>query len=214
MTCDFPDLYDYGGESMGAGHFCLMAHGGSEKNPVHVCAYLKNAAGWATSLTPITPGMSARVDAAQNDFYIIEKNQTEYFIIENRQQTGRDASLPDRGLVIWHIDELGSNNYEQMTSSRHYECSLEQADNRFDLEHGANAGDSEDLFGAPDAVRFANDTGPNSQWWDGSQSGLNIEDISTPGATMTFVNTRKRRTCCSRWIRARARRRAVRRRRG
>ncbi len=72
--------------------------------------------------------------------------------------------------------------------SSHYECSLAQADNRFDLEHGANAGDSDDLFGSPYAVRFANDTGPNSRWWGGSSCGLTIDQISAPGQTMTFVS--------------------------
>lgn len=79
--------------------------------------------------------MTAAIAAGQNDFYLYAKNNTEYFIIENRQQQSRDASLLDSGLAIWHIDELGSNNNEQMTADFHYECSLEQADNRFDLEH-------------------------------------------------------------------------------
>jgi M6 family metalloprotease-like protein len=186
MICDFPDLYDYGGESAGPGHFCLMGYGGPDKNPVHVGAYLKNAAGWATSLTAMTSGMNASVSAGQNDFYIYSKNQSEYFIIENRQQSGRDAALPDNGLAIWHIDEAGSNNNEQMTAVSHYECSLEQADNRFDLEHNANAGDGEDLFASPHAVSFNDGSTPNSHWWNGSASGLAISQISVSGATMTF----------------------------
>jgi M6 family metalloprotease-like protein len=186
MLCDFPDLYDYGYESRGIGNFCLMCFGGDERNPVEVCAYLKNEAGWADSVTPIISGMHASVSDVDNDFYTYAKSQTEYFIIENRQQQGRDASLPDAGLVIWHIDELGSNNYEQMTPSQHYECSLEQADNRFDLEHGANEGDNEDLFGSPYHTQFADTTDPNSRWWDGSNSGLSINQISAPGPTVTF----------------------------
>jgi hypothetical protein len=49
------------------------------------------------------------------------RNATEYFICENRQQTGRDAGLPDAGLAIWHVDELGNNRIEQMTPASHYE---------------------------------------------------------------------------------------------
>ena len=191
MICDFPDLYDYGYESLGAGNYCLMAFGGNDdRNPVQVGAYLKNEAGWTTRLTPITSGMTARITAGQNDFYIYTKNQTEYFIVENRQQQGRDASLPDAGLTIWHIDELGSNNNEQMTSGSHYECSLEQADNRFDLELRANAGDGDDLFASPYNARFADDTNPNSRWWDGSVSGLAISEISASGPVMTFSTSR------------------------
>ncbi|WP_094672617.1 M6 family metalloprotease domain-containing protein [Hydrocoleum sp. CS-953] len=188
MICDFPDLYDYGYESSGVGNYCLMCFGGNNKNPVQVCAYLKNEVGWATKVTSITPGITATLPAANNDFYVYAKNATEYFIIENRQKTGRDTFLPDAGLAIWHVDEQkNGNNEEQMTASQHYECSLEQADGRFDLEKDVNGGDSEDLFASPYKTEFSDSTTPKSQWWDGSNSSLNITQISEPGSTMTFV---------------------------
>jgi len=187
MICDFPDLYDYGGESSGVGHYCLMAAGGSGINPTQVCAYLKNQAGWADTVRNVTPGMAASVSATTNDFLIHQKNATEYFIIENRQQTGRDTALPDAGVAIWHVDENGSNNNEQMTPAQHYECSLEQADGHFDLEHRANSGDGTDLFGAPSHRQFGNATTPNSRWWDGTSSGLEIIDVSASGSSMTVT---------------------------
>ena len=82
-----------------------------------------------------------------------------------------------------------------MTPTEHYECSLEQADNRFDLEHQANRGDSEDLFGAPAGTAFGGMSGPDSKWWDGTASGLEIEEISASGTTMTF---KTREAECSR----------------
>jgi M6 family metalloprotease-like protein len=189
MICDFPDLYDYGYESAGVGNYCLMCYGGNDKNPVQVSAYLKNEAGWATKVTSITSGITATLPASNNDFYIYSKSATEYFIIENRQKAGRDAFLPDAGLAIWHIDEQGSNNNEQMTPSQHYECSLVQADNRFDLEKNRNGGDSQDLFGSPNNTQFSDSTSPNSKWWDGSDSGLKLTQISESGPTMTFATT-------------------------
>ena len=186
MICDFPDLYDYGYESCGVGHFCLMCSGGSEVNPTQVCAYLKYDAGWTSRLTSFAPGLSIDLDAGKNDFLIHKKSSQEYFIIENRAQSGRDTSLPDAGLAIWHVDENGSNNNEQMTASQHYKCSLEQADGRFDLEHKANNGDSGDLFGSPANRTFGASTTPNSRWWDGSASGLEIVDISPPGPTINI----------------------------
>ncbi|MCC2643929.1 MAG: putative secreted metalloprotease [Nitrospira sp.] len=188
MICDFPDLYDkQSNYSAGVGHYCLMCYGGNNKNPAQIGAYLKNEAGWATKATPVTPGLTATLSAAHNDFYIYTKSATEYFIVENRQKTGRDTFLPDAGLAIWHVDEQGSNNNEQMTPSQHYECSLLQADNRFDLEGNINLGDSEDLFGSPNNTQFSDTTSPDSKWWDGSNSGLKIAQISAPAATMTFV---------------------------
>ena len=186
MVCNFPDLYDYGYESTGVGNYCLMCYGGSDLNPTQVSAYLKNEAAWTSKLSTITPGMAATIAAGSNDFLIHKRsNGTEYFILENRQKTGRDSSLPDAGLAIWHVDETGSNNNQEMTLAKHYECSLEQADNRFDLEHNANAGDSDDLFAAPTKASFGGATAPSSKWWDGSSSGLEIIDISASGPSMT-----------------------------
>ena len=190
MLCDFPDLYDYGYESNGNGAYCLMAYGGTDhKNPVEICAYLKYKAGWASQVTKIAAGMTASAPAGQNSFFLyqVPNKPTEYFIIENLQKQGRDSSLPDAGLAIWHIDELGSNSLEQMTAAQHYECALEQADSQFHLEHRANYGDSNDLYAGPAAAQFTGATTPNSTWWDGSDSGLNILQISDSGPTMTFV---------------------------
>jgi len=191
MVCDFPDLYDYGYESSGVGEYSLMCYYGPENNPVHVDAYLKDVAGWTTKLTTLKPGMTATVAAGSNDFLIHRKNATEYFILENRMKSGRDAGLPDAGLAIWHVDRDGSNDFQERLPSMHYECSLEQADNRFDLELGMNAGDPDDLFGGPTAGEFGSFTAPSSRWWDGTASKLEIEHISVPGPTIT-VTTRSK----------------------
>lgn len=187
MICDYPDLYDYQSDSYGIGHYCLMCYGGNDKNPVQISAYLKNLSGWATQATPITPGLTATLVASNNDFYVYSKSATEYMIVENRQKTGRDTFLPDSGLAIWHVDETGNNSNQQMTPAMHYECSLLQADNRFDMEKKVNAGDAEDLFASPNNTQFSDGTTPSSKWWDGSNSGLNITAISASGATMTFA---------------------------
>ena len=195
MICDFPDLYDYrfdGVNSHGVGSFCLMCFGGSvdDRNPTQVNAYLKFNAGWANSVTDITAGLNASVRAGVNDFYILRKNETEYFIIENRQKVGRDLALPGSGLTIWHIDELGSNENQGMTPNSHYECSLVQADGEFDLERAerdGQLGEAKDLFHGAGNTRFGDTTNPNSRWWNGSSSGLSITNISNNAPTMTFL---------------------------
>ena len=191
MLCDFPDLYDYGDQSEGVGQYCLMCAGASynEKNPTQICAYLKYKAGWAKKVTPISSrdSLEAKIAAGENDFFLFRGHTSqEYFIIENRCQSGRDRSLPAAGLAIWHVDELGDNNNEQMTPTEHYECSLEQADNRFDLEGKVNAGDAGDLFNAQYNSSFGPATHPSNQWWDGTTSGLEILNISAAGTEMTF----------------------------
>src|SRR4029079_18672296 len=129
------------------------------KNPARIGAYLRHAAGWTTKLTNITSGAKVTLAAAKNEFAIFRKNKTQYFIIENRQQTGRDKSLPDAGLAIWKIDEAGDNSNEAMTPASHYECSLIQADGANDLEKGVNNGDTGDLFAA--GGKFTGTSTPN-----------------------------------------------------
>jgi M6 family metalloprotease-like protein len=190
MICDFPDLYDYGDQSAGVGSFCLMCNGpnADEKNPPHVNAYLKFKAGWAQSVTPISAGLAGAAVAGSNRFFIHRKGPTEYYIVENRFKTGRDKALPGSGLAIWRVDELGDNEFEQMTASKHYECSLVQADGRNDLERDpTNNGDAADLFRKGGNVRFDGTSRPNSKWWDGTASGLKIGGIGPAGTRMTFT---------------------------
>jgi M6 family metalloprotease-like protein len=188
MICDFPDLYDYGDESNGVGVYCLMCAGGSvdEKNPGHVGAYLKYRAGWADSVTPIVDDLKATAHARKNEFFLHAKNKREYFIIENRQNTGRDGVLPASGLAIWHVDELGDNENEAMTAASHYECALVQADGKFHLERDVNDGDKTDLFRAGGKTRFGDATKPSSRWWDGTPSNLDIRDIGAAGPAIKF----------------------------
>jgi M6 family metalloprotease-like protein len=188
MLCDYPDLYDYGYESSGVGGYCLMCAGNnvSEKNPIPVAAYLKRSSGWARNVTPITHGATITLEAGTNDFAIYSRGGREYFLIENRQRAGRDASLPDEGLAIWHVDEDGDNSHEQMTSGSHYELSLEQADGLFQLERQRNqVGDPGDLF-AGSLARFADNTVPDSKWWNGTSSNLTIDQVSAAGQSITF----------------------------
>ena len=188
MLCDYPDLYDYGYESSGVGGYCLMCAGNnvSERNPIPISAYLKRLSGWAGNVTTITHGATITLEAGTNDFAIYSRGGREYFLIENRRRTGRDASLPDEGLAIWHVDEEGDNSHEQMTSGSHYELSLEQADGLFQLERQRNQiGDAGDLFAGP-LARFGDSTLPDSKWWNGTSSNLRIEEVSAADQSITF----------------------------
>lgn len=188
MLCDYPDLYDYGNQSGGVGYYCLMCAGNhaNPKNPVGISAYLKRLSGWAGIVTALEHGKTVSLEASGNKMAMLAKNDAEYFLIENRQKTGRDAALPDDGLAIWHVDELGSNNEEAMTPAKHYELSLEQADGLFALEKSRDElGDANDFY-AGAAARFADDTTPASRWWDGTSSFLTLDQFTASAAAMSF----------------------------
>ena len=191
LLLGLPDLYDYGGESSGAGRHALMGSGNQlngGRTPAPLNAYFKDVSGWA-SVTDLNSSsyLEATLPSTGNVAYRFLKPGTssEYFIVENRG-TGDPwaASVPDKGVFIWHIDEtVNGNNNEQMTEAQHYEVSVEQADGDFDLENKNNSGDSSDLFDASTGP-FDDTTSPDAKWWDGANSGIYIEALDSPGATM------------------------------
>ena len=204
MLCGFPDMYDYGYDSAGgAGVFCLMNNGSSGANPVQVCAYLKRAAGWTTTIelnssSYLTASLTST--AGHADFNKIYRYANpaaptaEYFLFENRQKSGRDANIEASGIAIWHIDQSGNRDNQSLvpnTTHANYECSLIQADNLWHFQNNVNSGDSEDLYYLDNtAVGYSNTfndvSSPDAHWWSGAFSGLFAYDFSSPGETMTF----------------------------
>ncbi|MBD3347668.1 MAG: M6 family metalloprotease domain-containing protein [Candidatus Eisenbacteria bacterium] len=188
MLMGWPDLYDYDGDSSGVGTFCLMCSMGSSTNPIQPCAYMKYQAGWANISQPSGYQSDLTAPSTGNVVYKFDHPTlfSEYYLIENRQKTGRDASIPDHGLAVWHCDENGSNNWQQQTPDYHYEVTLVQADGDWDLENHRNYGDGFDLYAASLYTECSPLTYPDTDWWDGTESGYYFMDISSSGSTMTF----------------------------
>ena len=174
----WPDTYDYDNDSQSAGGFAT-----EEDLP---CAPFRMWAGWVkpTDVSNATGLFTVAADGSAFIRYNNPKKSKEYFVAEYAKKISW-RSPPDEGLLIWHIDEDGDNSWQDMTASRHYALSVEQADGAFHLEKNVPAG-SGDLFHAGDKTRFDNTTTPNSNWWDGSGSGLKLCDIGgLAGSTMT-----------------------------
>jgi M6 family metalloprotease-like protein len=208
MVCGFPDLYDYDSQESGkasiggAGAFSLMGYGGDGGNPAQVDAYLKTVAGWASVIdvgasTVLKGTLAAAPAAGYNTFYRYPRPgvPTEYFLFENRQQTGRDAGLPAAGIAVWHVDELGNRDNQNITPNPdhlNYELTLVQADDLFHFENGLNYGDPSDLYylgnaAAPYTNRLDDASSPNSRWWDGSTSGLKATGFGASAMSMPLV---------------------------
>jgi len=192
LLMKWPDLYDYGGESSGVGTFCIMSGGGHGVNPSAPNPYLRQRAGWQTPIELNEMNSPSIIHAPANTFtsyiYTHPTLSNEFFLIENVKKEGRWKNLPGSGLLIWHIDENGSNNNEQMTPSMHYMVSLEQADGLFELENGRGS-DIDDIYHADNATVFNVGSTPNSHWWDGVPSDLGIISIGAIADTMSFTYT-------------------------
>lgn len=201
LLCRFPDMYDYGKRdgdglaSSGIGHYCLMGAGNHLDfglSPAPVCAYLRDLAGWCD--TVIDLNVQGEYEAAHGRYDEVMKFRTsrpnEYFIVENRARMGLDRAGPANGLAIYHCDIFGSNELQEGTAARHYQCALLQADGRRDLEANpaaqGNQGDGTDLFGPVAGTAVSSASNPHSREWDGRESGLVISNISVPGDQITF----------------------------
>lgn len=109
----YPDFYDIdysGGQGMGA--WDLMDQGsynGGGYQPAGYTSYERWFAGWGDPIELKDQDVEVRnLKSMQNngDYYIIynDKNENEYYLLENRQKEGWDASLPMAGLLILHCD--------------------------------------------------------------------------------------------------------------
>jgi M6 family metalloprotease-like protein len=197
LLCRFPDMYDYGERdgdnalSAGIGMYCLMGAGNHldfGRSPSPVCSYLRDLAGWCDN--EIDLKTAGQQSAAHGDYNTVLKHRSskpnEYFLVENRSKMDLDRALPASGLAVYHCDILGSNELQQGTAAKHYQCALLQADGHRDLEMNVNQGDGTDLFGRIAGVALSAESSPHSREWDGRDSGLVISDISDPGQTITF----------------------------
>jgi M6 family metalloprotease-like protein len=191
-----PDLYDYGYDSEGVGRWSLMAGGSWNgtlgSSPAHPDAWCKIQMGVVTptTLTNNQNGVSFPAVETSPTVYRLGDPGTQYFLVENRQQTGYDTGLPGNGLLIWHIDEAvyGNNNqwYPGHTTSGHYMVALEQADGLWQMEHDLNRGNSGDPYpGSTNNLHFTDTSTPNSKNYASAATGVSVRNISPSRATMT-----------------------------
>lgn len=213
-----PDLYD-GNDSdsdgvagSGIGSFGLMANSwgfdNSQYYPPPMSAWSKIQLGWVTPTVISAPGTySIRQACDYPDVYMINHNfpSGEYLLIENRQQCDFDAKIEGSGgLAIFHVDDTATDNTQEgfpgqsewPSNGNHYRVALLQADGGYDLEHGLDRGDGDDLFrgggvnGIGPSGTSSGATYPNTKAYQGGtivDTGICISNISLSGPTMTFT---------------------------
>jgi immune inhibitor A len=205
MAFELPDLYDRDRDysSHGLGDWSLMAAGswngpqGLGGSPAFPDAWSRMQMGFADVMNVTTNKLNQSIESVQNSstIYRLWKyglGGSEYFLVENRQQSGYDTYLPGNGLLIYHIDDAVPDNdhewYPGHYNDGHYKVALEQADNRFDLELGVwyHIGDAGDPFpGDFDKHEFAVWTEPNSMDYSFHDTYVDILNISNSSSVMT-----------------------------
>ena len=200
-----PDLYDTDYTSEGLGEWCLMAYGSwngpnpGGARPPHPNAWCKAYLGWVTPTTITSDTTGVSIPEAENSptvYKLINSHlpSTQYFLVENRQQTGFDDYLPGAGLCIYHVDttqlDSGDDNehewYPGHTSTGNYLVALEQADGLWELEKRLDTGDTADPWpGSTTKRAFTTTTVPNTKTYGGVTTNVAVQNISDSAVTMT-----------------------------
>ena len=190
-----PDLYDIDGSSAGIGTWGIMGYGswlGGGNVPAHFCAWSKVFLGWITpnEITVDTDDLVLNcVEITGPDTVLrISLTTDEYFLLENRYNTGFDQYLSGRGVLIWHIDDsIGSIYFNDVNvDENHKRVDLEEADGRDDLDKMASYGDYADPYYMDNAWMFTPSTVPDSRSYSGDDSGVYVINIGDSGAAMTL----------------------------
>ena len=190
-----PDLYDTdddNGVSEGAGNWCLMAagswggDGNSPQRPAHMSAWSKTYLGWVLPSLQTVNLPSASIKNAESNAFAIKVpiSTTQSYLVENRQKTKFDDTLPIGGLLVWKINDTvvnaGLANNSVNANETNQGVELVEADGRNDLDGAANRGDAGDPFpGSKNVKAFDNTTKP------ASIGKLALCEIGAPGETMT-----------------------------
>ena len=200
-----PDLYDVDGGSAGIGYFGLMSSGTWARasnqeyhgqTPVHFSAWSKTFTEWV--IPDDWTGTNIPINGTGDANYNIIKvpiSNSEYFLLENRTNTGYDKGLfvldgtYRGGLAIWHIDEtIITNNYsknEVNVDETHKGVDLEEANNAVLDSSWYEVGDAKNLYYNTNKNAFSPTTSPNSDSYYFSDTGITIDNISGVGSTMT-----------------------------
>lgn len=122
---------------------------------------------------------------AENDAKLITTSKrNEYFILENRQQTGWDTYIPGHGMLVWHIDyndNTWTYNRVNNTPSHQY-VDIIEADNT--QSDGSRAGDA--FPGTSNKTALGDATVPRLTTWTKVNLGMELTDIKEDQGRISF----------------------------
>ena len=202
----YPDFYDtdYSG-GQGMGDWDLMCGGSYNDDgyqPAGYTSYERWVAGWKTPTelvnTQSISNMKALQDTGSDTYIIYNKgNRNEYYLLENRQKTGWDASLPGKGLLILHVDydaTAWSNNTPNDVPS-HQRMTWIPADNEYQYttyqgsKYYTTAGMKNDPFPYGTVNAFGKNTTPAATLFNNNSDGTKYLDSSLENITQNSNGT-------------------------
>ena len=122
------------------------------------------------------------LNTSNKGYWLDTPHDNEFFMLENRQQTGWDAYLPGHGLLVTRVEsdnyQWGQNTINADASHMYYE--LLRAGN----EWGANPGDP--FPGIYGVTTLNNLTTPSLKCWNGAENDFGLDNIAENNGIITF----------------------------
>lgn len=185
-----PDLYATGySDSFTPGAWSCMDYGPYNNNgmtPPLYGAFERYALGW---MTPYEINSSRNVmlpPIESNVAGIIKASRNEFFLLENRQQTGWDTYIPGHGMLVWHIDYddyVWTSNTVNNTPSHQY-VDIEEADGT----QSEYTRDGDAFPGTGNNTSFTDNTRPNMKTWSNRKMNLPLTEIAESASGMISFN--------------------------
>ena len=184
-----PDLYHYynGTDLDPVGYWDVM-----ESGSCHMGAYMKYKyadQNWITEIPEITSAgtytLNPLTSSTNNCYMIASPNSTsEFFVVEYRKRSGSfESNLPGDGLLVYRINSNFNGNADYDGSSV------------FDEVYIYRPGGTTTINGTPNNANFSSDvsrteindaTDPSCFLSEGSVGGLQILNVTSAGATISF----------------------------
>ena len=124
-----------------AGQYTILDYGvynNDGKTPPNLTAFERNALKWDNPIILDHPLSIELQEISSGQFGLIPTNlDNEFYLLENRQQTGWDAFIPNNGMLIWHIDYDKSifENNQVNNKKDHQHVELIKANNEILFGH-------------------------------------------------------------------------------
>ena len=202
----YPDFYDtdYSG-GQGMFQWDLMDSGSYNDDgyqPAGYTSYERWVAGWKTPTelvnTQSITNMKALQDTGSDTYIIYNKaNRNEYYLLENRQKTGWDTSLPGKGLLIIHVDYSSSawSNNTPNDDPSHQRMTWVAADNQYQYttyqgtKYYTETGAKNDPFPYGSVNAFGKNTTPAAKLYNKNSDNTYYLDSSVENITQNSDGT-------------------------
>ena len=190
------DHYDTGdATNYQLGRYDIMDYGSYNNDgntPPSYNAFERMTLGWMTptEINERAEGLTLENIAQSNKAYIVNtSNPDEFYLIENRQQTGWDSYIKSSGMMITHVDfnEKAWLNNSLNTDASHPRFCLVEADNEkgYD-EYLGKETEKNDLYPILGNDSFTDNSTPAAKPYTGEQLNKWLTDIENTDGIVRF----------------------------